>query len=174
MSEKKISEALKIKILILILIAGILFTSSNLMPLVNAQPTPTSLTIAVPSAPQGKEYTIEAILKDENGNPLQNMDIGFYVCTKNWFGTEKTDSNGVASLTYTFPRADTYNVTAIFSGTTNYASSSSEYVDIIIVDYTPYLVGGGLIAITIIGVVGYIVFRRRKKAIIVPITTKET
>ena len=31
------------------------------------------------------------------------------------------------------------------------------------VDYTPYLVGGGLIAVAIIGVVGYIVFRRRKK-----------
>jgi len=167
------SELLKINKLILILIAGILFISSNSMPLVNAQPTPTSLTIAVPSAPQGKECTIEATIKGENDNPLQNMDIGFYVCSRNWLGTAKTDSNGVASLTYTFPRAGTYNVTAMFSGTTSYVQSSSEYVDIIIMDYTPYLVGGGLIALAIIGVVGYIVFRRRKKATPIPKVTKE-
>jgi hypothetical protein len=167
------SESLKIKTLILILITGILLTSSTSLPLANAQPTPTSLTIDIPSPPQGKECTIEATLKDENDNPLQNMDIGFYVCSRNWLGTAKTDSNGVASLTYPFPSAGTYNVTAIFSGTTSYAQSSSEYVDIIIIDYTPYLVGGGLIALAIIGVVVYIVFRRRKKAITMPKTVKE-
>jgi hypothetical protein len=174
------SGALKIKTLILMLIAGILFTSSNLMPLVNAQPTPTSLAIAVPSPPQGipfsSECTIEATLKDENDNPLQNFDIDFYVCgtgCKDWIGTAKTDSNGVASLKFTFPRTETYNVKAMFSGTTNYAQSSSENVDIIIIDYTPYLVGGGLIAAAIIGVVGYIVFRRRKKTITMAKTAKE-
>jgi hypothetical protein len=172
------SEALKIEALILILIAGILFTSSNSIPLVNAQSTSTSLTIAVPSAPQGTECTIEATLKDENDNPLQNFDIDFYVCGTNcacmdWIGTAKTDSNGVASLKYAFPRTRTYNVKAMFSGTTNYAQSSSENVDIILIDYTPYLVGGGLIAAAIIGVVGYIVFRRRKKATTIPETTKE-
>jgi hypothetical protein len=169
-------EALKINKIILILIAGILFISSNSMPLANAQPTPTSLTIDVPSAPRGKECTIEATLKDENDNPLHNMDIDFYVCgtgCMDWIGAAKTDSNGVASLTYTFPRARTYNVTAIFSGTTNYVQSSSENVDIIIIDYTPYIVGGGLIAVAIIGVVGYIVFRRRKKATPIPKMAKE-
>jgi multisubunit Na+/H+ antiporter MnhB subunit len=78
------------------------------------------------------------------------------------FGTAKTDSNGVASITWTWSY-ETFNVTATFSGTQNYASSSSEYIEITIIDYTPYFVGGGLIAVTIIGVVGYIVFRRRKK-----------
>ncbi len=140
----------------------------------------TSLTIDVPSTPQGipfsSECTIEATLKDENDNPLQNFDIDFYVCgtdCMDWIGTAKTDSNGVASLTYTFSRAGTYNITAMFSGTTSYVKSSSENVDIIIIDYTPYLVGGGLIAVAIIGVVGYIVFRRRKKAITMPKTAKE-
>jgi hypothetical protein len=159
------SETLKNKTLILIMIASIVLTGSNSMPIANAQPTQTSLTITVPSPPKETECTIEATLKEENGNPLQNMDIGFYVCSKNWLDTAKTDSNGVASLTYTFPRAGTYNVTAMFSGTTNYTQSSSEYVDIIIVDYSQYLVGGGLIAVgvAIIGTAGYIVFRRRKK-----------
>ncbi len=162
------NESLKIKTLIMILIAGILLTSSNSMPLVNAQPTPTSLTLAVSSPPLGKpfwsECTMEATLKDENGNPLPNMDIHFSECgsARERIGTAKTDSNGVASLTYNFPKARTYPIMANFSGTASYVQSSSEYVDITLTDYTPFLVGGGIIAVVI---VGFIVFRRRKKAI---------
>jgi hypothetical protein len=95
--EKKMNESLKIKTLIIILIAGILLTSSNSMPLVNAQPTPTSLTLAVSSPPLGKpfwsECTMEATLKDENGNPLPNMDIHFSECgsVRERIGTAKTD-----------------------------------------------------------------------------------
>jgi multisubunit Na+/H+ antiporter MnhB subunit len=177
--EKKMSESLKNNKLTSILIAGILFTSLTSTSLVNAQSIPTTLTIAVsypPPFPPNTECTMEATLKDENGNPLQNMDIDFYVCGTNCMdriGTVKTDSTGVASLKYNFPGAGTYNVTAIFSGTTNYAQSSSENVDIIIIDYSPYLIGGGLIAVAIIGIVGYIVFRRRKKAITMLMTAKE-
>jgi len=91
-----------------------------------------------------------------------------------WIGTAKTDSCGVASLKYTFPRTGTYNVNAMFSGTSNYAQSSSEKVPIIIIDYTPYIIGWGIIAVAIIiGVVGYIVFRRRKKPITMAKTAKE-
>jgi hypothetical protein len=154
------------------------------MPLANAQPVHTSLTITVPSNPPWKECTIEAILKDENDNPLQNMDIDFFWIHSfgthirldtgtdcvHWISTAKTDSNGVASLTYTFEYAETWTISANFSGTTSYVQSSSEYVDIIIINYIPYLVGGGIIAI---GVVVYTVFRRRKKAIAIPTTTKE-
>jgi hypothetical protein len=93
------------------------------------------------------------------------MDIDFYVCgtgCKDWIGTSKTDSDGVASLKFTFPRAETYDVKAMFSGVdTNYAQSSSENVPITIIDYSPYLVGGGLLAVAIVGIAGYIVFRRR-------------
>ena len=159
------SESLKIKPLILILIAGILFTCLNSIPVVNAQPTPTSLTLAIPSPPLGtpfwSECTIEATLKDENGNPLPNMYIVFSECRSEVIGTAKTDSNGVASLTYTFPEAREYPLLADFSGTTTYAPSGSEYLKITIIDYTPHLVGGGTLAVAIIGVVGYIVFRRK-------------
>lgn len=184
------SESLKIKTLILILIAGILLTSLNSLPLVNAQPVHTSLTLAVLSPPTEKECTIAATLKDENGNPLPNMDIDFYFCGTDKIGTNKTDSAGVASLKLTdnppysyYPRLDpfetkkteTWKINAVFSGTTNYAPSGSEYVYIafVFIDYTPYMVGGGLIAVAIIGVVGYIVFRRKKKTITMPMTTKE-
>jgi len=166
------SEALKINKLILILIAGILLTSLSSMPLVNAQPTNTSLTITVSYNPPWKEFTIKATLKDENDSPLQNFDIDFLyahilddgtICDRCRLGTAETDSNGVASLKDTLPYG-THNVTAKFRGTPNYAPSSVENIDIIIIDYTPYLVGGGLIAVAIIGVAGYLVFRRRKKA----------
>jgi len=180
LGEKKMSEALKIRTLILILMVGILFTGSNLMLLVYAQPTPTSLTIAVPSPPTEKECIIEATLRDENGNPLPNMDIDFYFCGTDKVGTNKTDLDGVASLKlsddlplFSYPGLDlfetkitaTWKINAVFKGTTNYAQSSSEdaYVAFVLIDYTPYMVVGGLIALAIIGVVGYIVFRRRKK-----------
>jgi hypothetical protein len=147
------------------------------MHLANAERTPTSLTLAVSSPPQGKpfwlECTIEATLKDENNNPLPNMEIRFlYECLDhpgNWhlLGTAKTYSNGVSSLTYQlfdpFPD-EMYNVTAMFGGTTNYYRSSSEKVAIArVVDYTAYLVGGGTIEVVIIGILGYIVFRIRRK-----------
>jgi hypothetical protein len=164
-------EAVKSKPLIMIVIAGILLTSLTSMPFVYAQSTQTSLTIAVPAPPQGRECTIEATLKDVHGNSVPTMDIAFSVCGSYTIGTATTDSNGVASLTYTFSMAETYSVTAMFSGTTDYAPSSSEYVDIIIVDYTLYLVGGGLITVAIIA--GYLVVRRRKKAIFMPMTVKE-
>ena len=182
------SQMLKIEKLILILIAGILLTSSTSIPLANAHPTQTSLTIAVPSpppetpqeSPQEYECTIEATLKDENGNPLPDMAIRFWVWgtnnIDNNIGIVKTNSTGVASLKYTPfeaylnspPRTGTYKVHAVFSGTTSYAQSSSSdvYVVFIFRDYTSYIVGdivgGGIIAVAVIG---YIVFRRRKKAI---------
>lgn len=177
MVKKKISKVLKIRIFILILISGILFNISNLMASVNAQSTNTSLTLTVSNNSPWKAGTIEATLKDENGNTLQNFDIDFlYECDYHGLAhllwKAMTDSNGVASLTWSWS-SGVYNVSAIFSGTQDYAQSSSEYLEITIIDYTQYLVGGGLITVTAIGVIGYIVFHRRKKAITVSMTTKE-
>jgi hypothetical protein len=166
------SELLKINKLILILIAGILFTSSNSMLLVNAQPIRTSLTIDVPSPPTDKECIIKATLKDENGNPLQNMDIGFYECGQSLIGTAKTDSNGVSSLKINTSPGYEIEIKAMFSGTTNYAQSSSEYVYIAVPrlpDYTPFIVGIPIVAI----IVGYNIFRRRRNAINLPKMPKE-
>jgi hypothetical protein len=181
---KYMSDSLNIKTLIVILVAGIFLASSTSMPVVNAQPTPTSLTITVSSSQLGtpfwSECTIKATLKDELGNPLPNMGIHFvYLCDDHTHpvgsntnplatGTAKTDSNGVASLTHSFLYSEYYDpwrIMANFSGTTSYAPSSSEYVDIFVIDYTPHLVGIGALAVVIISVVGYIVFRRRERAI---------
>lgn len=147
--------------------------TSNLI----VNPFTTSLTIVVPSATEGKECIIKATLKDENDNPCMHTDIGFYIYEENaWkkIGTAETDSNGVASLEYTPTSTGTFQFKAMFSGTANYAQSSSTSTDLnVAMDYTLYYIGGGMIAVAIIGVVGYIVFRRRKKATPIPKTTEK-
>jgi len=128
----------------------------------------TTLTIDVPSATQGKEVTLKTTLEDEDGNPMQNIDTDFYVYEENaWkkIGSAKTDSNGVASLKYTPSTTGTFQVKSMFEGTVNYSESSSTSASLNVdMDYTPYYIGFGIIAVAIIGVVGYMLFRRRKKA----------
>jgi hypothetical protein len=187
-------EALKTKTLFLMLIAGILFTTSNSILTANAQPIQTSLAItAPPDLPREINCTIEAILKDENDNPLQNFDVAFlYACDDHThpMDTVKTDSNGVASLElvdnppfFYYPtlspfetrKTVMFKINAAFDGTATYTKSSSEdvYVAFVLTDYTSYLVGGGLIAVVIIGVAGYMMLRKRKRAITMPKTTKQ-
>lgn len=138
--------------------------TSNLI----VNPFTTTLTIDVPSATEGKECTIKATLKDENDNPCMHTDVDFYIYEENaWkkIGTAKTDSNGVASIEYAPTSTGTFQVKATFSGTTNYAQSSSTSTNLnVAMDYIPYYIGGGIIAVAIIGVVGYIALRKRKKA----------
>ena len=145
------------------------FTVTNPESIETLTRADTSLTISARRV-QGEEFKIEATLKSEIGSPPQNMNIDFYICGSEKIGTAKTDSDGVASLEYAlpyFPRNGTYQIKAKFSGTTNYAQSSSEYVyiHITVTDYTPYIVGSGIIAVAIIGVVGYTFSRRRKSCL---------
>ncbi len=148
--------------------------TSNLI----VNPFTTTLTINVPSATEGKECTIKATLKDENDNPCMHTDVDFYIYEENaWkkIGTANTDSNGVASIEYAPTSTGTFQFKATFSGTTNYAQSSSTSANLnVAMDYTLYYIGGGIIAAAIIGVVGYIVFRGRKKATLTPKTTEKT
>jgi 5-hydroxyisourate hydrolase-like protein (transthyretin family) len=132
----------------------------------------TTLTIDVPSATQGKECSLKATLKDEEGNPLQNIDVDFCIYEDNdWkkIGSAKTDSNGVASLSYSPSTLGTFQVKAMFGGTTNCAESSSTSTSLnVATDYTLYYVAAGITAAVIISIVGYIVFRRRKKMVTPP------
>jgi len=142
---------------------GLSSATSNLI----VNPFSTTLTIDVSSATQGKQTTITATLKDENGNPIQNANIDFQLYDgSSWksIGSDTADSSGVASITYTPSSTGTFQVKAVFSGTTNYSQSTSTTGSLGVgIDYTPYYVGGGIIAVVVIGVLGYMVFRRRKK-----------
>lgn len=127
----------------------------------------TALAIDVPSATQGKECTIKATLKDENGNPMENMNVEFDIYEANMWtkiGVPQTDSNGISSLVYTPSSIGSFQVKAVFTGATNYASSESTSTSLnVVMDYTPYYVGGGIIAVIVLGAVGYLVFRRMRR-----------
>lgn len=131
-------------------------------------PFTTTLTIDIPSAMQGKSCTIEATLKDENGNPLPNANVEFQLLANSgtWttIGSDTTDSGGIASIDYTPSSTGTFQVRAVFNAVTNYAESNSTPTGLIVAaDYTLVYVGAGIIAIAVLGVVGYMVFRRRRK-----------
>ena len=148
------------------------YHSSNATSNLIVNPLDSTLTIDVPSATQGKECTLKATLKDEEGNPVQNVDVDFCIYEDNdWkkIGSVKTDSNGVASLSYSPSTLGTFQVKAMFGGTTNCAESSSTSTSLnVATDYTLYYVAAGITAIVIVSIVGYMVFRRRKKMVAPP------
>jgi hypothetical protein len=129
-------------------------------------PFTTTLTVEVPSATQGKPVTLKATLKDENDNPVQGVNIQFQIYDgTNWsnIGSANTDSNGVASISYTPSNTGTFQVRAMFSGTTNYSQITGTGSLNVGVDYTPYYIIVAIVIIAVCGVVGYTIYRRRKK-----------
>lgn len=137
--------------------------TSNLI----VNPFTTTLTIDAPSATQGQSVTLKATLKDENGNPIQSMGIQFQMYDgTSWtnMSSANTDSNGVASTSYTPSSTGSYQVKAVFAGATNYASSQSTSANLNVgMDYAPYYVGGGIIAVIVLGAIGYLAFRRMRR-----------
>jgi 5-hydroxyisourate hydrolase-like protein (transthyretin family) len=137
--------------------------TSNLI----VNPFTTTLTIDVPSAIQGQSVTLKATLKDENGNPIQGVSIQFQMYDgTSWtnMSSANTDSNGVASISYTPSSTGSFQVKAMFGGTANYAPSASTSANLNVgMDYTPYYVGGGIIVVIILCAIGYWVYRTRKK-----------
>ncbi|MEM3705972.1 MAG: Ig-like domain repeat protein [Candidatus Bathyarchaeia archaeon] len=132
-------------------------------------PFTTTLTLEVPSATQGKAVTIKATLKDENNNPVQGANIQFQIydgTTWSDIGSSTTDANGVASISYTPSNIGTFQVRALFSGTTNYSQSTSLTGSLNVgMDYTPYYILIIAIVIVICGAVGYVVYRKRRKPV---------
>lgn len=131
-------------------------------------PFTTTLTIDIPSATQGKSCTMKATLKDENGSPIPNANVEFQLLASGgtWtiMGSDITDSGGIASMDYMPSSIGTFQVRAVFNAVTNYAESNSTSTGLIVaMDYTLVYLGAGIIAIAAMGVVGYVVFRRRRK-----------
>jgi len=129
-------------------------------------PFTTTLTIEVPSATQGKPVTLKATLKDENDNPVQGVSIQFQIYDgTNWsnIGSANTDSNGIASISYTPSNTGTFQVRAVFSGTTNYSQMTGTGSLNVGVDYTPYYIIVAVVIIAVCGAVGYTIYRRRRK-----------
>ncbi|MEM2507592.1 MAG: Ig-like domain-containing protein [Nitrososphaeria archaeon] len=132
-------------------------------------PFTTTLTLEVPQATQGRPVTIKATLKDENNNPVQGANIRFQIydgTTWSDIGSATTDANGVASINYTPSRTGTFQVRALFNGTTNYFQSTSLTGSLNVgVEYTPYYIPVIVVVIVICGVIGYMVYRKRRKSV---------
>lgn len=125
-----IGVTLAVILVVSVFLIGLFVKQFNEQPAIETklEQTNTILTIDVPSAMKGKPVTIQAILGDENGNPIQNVDVDFQIYEDgSWkeIGSAKTDSSGIASISYTLLTTGTFQVKAIFKGTTNYAQSSS-------------------------------------------------
>jgi len=90
----------------------------------------TTLNLDAPStAADGEPFTITAILRDENENPLPQAMIEFYLFKEEkWekIASAETNSSGVAPITYTSSQIlGTHRFKAIFLGTQIFAESSS-------------------------------------------------
>jgi len=129
-------------------------------------PFATTLTVEFSSAMQGKPVTLKATLKDENDNPVQGVNIQFQIYNgTNWsnIGSTNTDLNGIASTSYTPSDTGTFQVRAVFSGTTNYSQMTGTGSLNVGVDYTPYYIIVAIVIIVVCGAAGYIIYRRRRK-----------
>jgi len=124
-----------------------------------ARKVKTTLIINAPSTTtQGKTVSIVATLKDENENPIFNATVEFFLLeNETWetMGSIETDSSGVASLLYMAPATGTLQIKAMYAETQTYNSSSSNIVTLNVgIDYTPYILVGGIAsAATIVAVI---------------------
>jgi hypothetical protein len=108
----------------------------------NVQPTtkPTALNLNVPkTVATGVPATVEATLT-QGGSPLPNENIIFSQTLQGGsassMGYASTDSNGVATLNYTFSTAGSYAVEALFLGDTNNQPSNATVN--VVVSQTPF------------------------------------
>lgn len=127
----------------------------------------TTLTAQIPSTTQGKEVTLKATLKDENGNPVKNSDVDFYIYKENaWqrIGTGKTDSSGVASLIHIPLASGTWPIKIAFGGSPNYTESSKTASLDVAMDYSMYYILGGLVGVVLLGILVYAVAHNRTRA----------
>jgi DMSO/TMAO reductase YedYZ molybdopterin-dependent catalytic subunit len=148
--------------------------SSNIV----VRPQNTTQTINAPSVKTGETATITSTLKDENGNPVTDANIIFYLFENNtWstIGTATTNSVGQASTSQTFNTAGGYEIEAVYAGSTNYVLATNATATLTIspssglaflnmpLGYALYYNFGGIIVLAFIVAVGYVLFRRRKK-----------
>jgi len=143
---------------------------NNITATIMVNPLVITLTIDTPdplTLTLGKTITITATIKDENGVPIPNATIEFYLFEdETWetIGSKETDSNGIAVLEYTPPAAGKFYIKAEFSGTQIYGKTSDVITLIVNFDYTPYILVG-VAAIAAIALIAFAIWRKRKKHI---------
>lgn len=86
---------------------------------------PTILILAPDSAIVGETLEISAILLDENGNPVAEALVDFYVIndSEEFIGSASTNFHGAATISYVPKKTGTFRIKALFSGDQKYASA---------------------------------------------------
>jgi 5-hydroxyisourate hydrolase-like protein (transthyretin family) len=113
----------------------------------------------------GKTIIITATLKDENGAPIQNATIGFYLFKdETWelIGSRETNSDGIAVFEYTPPATGKFYIKAEFLGTQIYGKTSDVITLNVNFDYTPYILVG-VVAIAAIALITFAIWKKKKK-----------
>jgi DMSO/TMAO reductase YedYZ molybdopterin-dependent catalytic subunit len=154
------------------------YGSSKASSTVVVRPQNTTQIINAPSAKTGETATITSTLKDENGNPVTDANIIFYLFENNiWLtiGTATTNSVGEAYTSQTFNTTGSYEIKAAYTGSTNYALATNATATLTISPssgiaflnmssgYALYYSFMGVIVLALIVAIGYMLFRRRKK-----------
>ena len=129
----------------------------------------TRLRVAAPTVVQrGKQITLNATLRDENGKSLPAMNIEFQTNNGSLWSTvgfAETDQNGYACIGFAPMSMGAYQVRAIFAGNTDYSQGSDtcaftveeEHIDPSLFYYVSFAV-----VCTFCAVLGYIVLRRKR------------
>ncbi|MFA6598131.1 MAG: T9SS type A sorting domain-containing protein [Ignavibacteriaceae bacterium] len=98
----------------------------------------TNLAVAPTTAVLGQSVVLTATLtdNDDNGKGVFNQELKFYKISpgtregdtaKVYVGSDSTDANGVAIISYTLPQdsvASTHTITAVYTGDANYSPQS--------------------------------------------------
>ena len=97
--------------------------SQQLSKTVTVNPINTQITVQNITSKHGNHVNLTATLKDENNNPLANKTIIFMISGKT-IGTAVTNSNGIATLSYTIQEnIGSFVIYGIFNSESIYTSS---------------------------------------------------
>lgn len=104
------------------------FVSNSESTILTVNKLATTLTLTMLTTAKLEQTTmISATLEDENQKTISAVTIEFYLVEgvlEETIGTAKTNQNGVASLPYTTTNVGTFQIKAIYSGSTEYLGSS--------------------------------------------------
>jgi len=127
----------------------------------------TQLEMVLPSSVKvGQSFNITAILKDELDSTLEGEKVDFYVDEEK-IASNITNSEGVASVTYTPTKSGLVLVKASYSGSPLYNASIKEKFLTILeekLDWTPYILGGTAAGIILGSIILTVKYRMKKKS----------
>jgi PKD repeat protein len=114
----------------------------------------------------GQSFNITAILKDELNSTLEGEKVNFYVDEEK-IASNITNSEGVASVTYTATKPGLVLVKTSYSGSPQYNASTKEASLTILgekLDWTPYILGGTATGIILGSIILTVRYRMKKKS----------